>query len=55
MTNPSWFSQPDLMQVIILLLFSGFIFFAVRALRKIDKNQDCLYNKYNSDTSLLDK
>ena len=48
MANPSWFGYPDLMQVAIILLFSGFVFFAIRALRKIDANQSELFTRLNT-------
>ena len=45
MANPSWFEHVDLMQVVIYLLFSGFIYFSVRALKKIDANQTELFTR----------
>ena len=42
---PSWFGTPDLMQLIILLLFSAFIWFAVRTLRQIDSNQREMFKR----------
>jgi len=48
MANPSWFGYPDLMQVAIILLFSGFVFFAIRALRKIDANQSELFTRLHT-------
>lgn len=41
--NPSWFAFPDLMQGVIVLLFSGFMYFSIRALKKIDANQSELF------------
>lgn len=37
--TPSWFGTPDLMQLVIALLFAAFIWFAVRTLQQIDRNQ----------------
>jgi preprotein translocase subunit YajC len=46
MTNlPSWFQTPDLMQLLIVLLFSAFIWFAIRTLQHIDRNQKELFNR----------
>ena len=43
--QPSWFSTPDLMQLIIGVLFAAVIWFTIRTLRKIDRNQDILFKK----------
>ena len=43
--TPSWFEHVDLMQAIMCILFSGFIWFAIRALKKIDANQNELFNR----------
>jgi len=48
MDNPSWFEHVDLMQVVICLLFSGFIYFSVRALKKIDANQTELFTRLHT-------
>ena len=48
MANPSWFEHVDLMQVVICLLFSGFIYFSVRALKKIDANQTELFTRLHT-------
>lgn len=45
---PSWFEHVDLMQATIALLFSGFIYFAIRALKKIDANQSELFNRLHT-------
>jgi len=42
---PSWFNTPDLMQLIIALLFAAFIWFAIRTLQHIDQNQRSLFNR----------
>ena len=42
---PSWFNMPDLMQLIIGLLFAAFIWFAIRTLQTIDKNQCELFRR----------
>jgi hypothetical protein len=42
---PTWFQAPDLMQLIIILLFSGFIWFAIRTLRQIDNNQRVMFKR----------
>ena len=44
----SWAEHIDLAQVIISLLFSGFIYFAIRALRKIDANQSELFTRLHT-------
>lgn len=48
MTNPSWFEHVDLMQGIIVLLFSGFMYFSIRALKKIDANQSELFTRLHT-------
>lgn len=42
---PSWFNMPDAMQLIIGLLFAAFIWFAIRTLQTIDKNQCELFRR----------
>ena len=44
----SWAKNIDLAQIIISLLFSGFIYFAIRALRKIDANQSELFTRLHT-------
>ena len=44
----SWAEHIDLAQIIISLLFSGFIYFAIRALRKIDANQSELFTRLHT-------
>ena len=45
MTDPSWFAMPDVMQTVIMLLFGAFIWFAIRTLQQIDKNQCELFRR----------
>lgn len=42
---PSWFATPDLMQLIIVLLFAAFIWFAIRTLRLFDNNQREMFKR----------
>lgn len=42
---PSWFGTPDVMQLAILLLFSEFVWFAIRTLLQIDRNQATLFKR----------
>ncbi len=42
---PTWFQTPDLMQLVIILLFTAFIWFAIRTLRLIDQNQQVLFDR----------
>lgn len=42
---PSWFNTPDVMQLVIMLLFAAFIWFAIRTLRQIDRNQSELFRR----------
>lgn len=42
---PTWFEHVDLMQAIILLLFSAFIWFCIRTLRGIDVNQREMFKR----------
>ncbi len=46
--TPSWFGTPDLMQVAIVLLFGAFIWFAVRTLQQIDRNQATMFKRLES-------
>lgn len=43
--NPSWFEHVDLMELLIGLLFAGFIWFATRTLNKIDTNQGIMFTR----------
>jgi hypothetical protein len=43
-----YLSRIDLVQALMSILFSGFIFFAIRALRKIDLNQNELFTRLHS-------
>lgn len=45
---PSWFQHVDLMNVVIVLLFSAFTWFCIRTLTKIDKNQDALFERVHN-------
>ena len=45
---PSWFNTPDLMQLTIVLLFAAFIWFAVRTLQQIDRNQTTMFKRLES-------
>jgi len=53
MANPSWLEHADLMQLIIALLFGGFIWWSILALKRIIRNSDDLYKKYNDHEQRL--
>lgn len=46
--EPTWFETPDLMQLAIVLLFGAFVWFSVRTLREIDRNQAEMFKRLTS-------
>ena len=46
--EPTWYALPDVMQLIIGILFAAFLWFMVRTLKQIDTNQRILFQRLES-------
>jgi cbb3-type cytochrome oxidase subunit 3 len=55
-SNPSWYEHVDLLTVLFGMAISAIVFFALRTLQKIDKNQERLFElnrELRNDFNLL--